>query len=313
MVQMGYKLQTICLFFIMFLHQSNLYGQKATIENVSINQWIDGTLVQPTGANSLVIIIAGSGPVDRNGNQNYYRSSYLKKLADGLAENGIASFRYDKRVIKQLKSGIIDQNIRFEDFIADAKAEVSYFNALNIFDKIFIAGHNQGALVAMLASSGFVSGIISLNGNAKNIGDTLIEQVRLSAPELTASTERVVAQLKSGNTTSDYPKELENAFNLETQPFLISWMNYDPIEIIRNQEVPILIVGGDKDLQVNVENADLLNEACGQCEIKIIAKMNHVLFQIEGDEMENYKSYSDPNYNISEELISIVTNFVSSH
>src|SRR5690606_4718885 len=104
-------------------------------KELSISKFIDGTLLTPTHSkgNTLAILIAGSGPTDRNGNQNFLRNNSLKKLAETLSRNGIATFRYDKRVVKQIKQGTVDKNISFDDFIDDAIAVIeitSFYEAI---------------------------------------------------------------------------------------------------------------------------------------------------------------------------------------
>jgi hypothetical protein len=75
----------------------------------------------------LSIIIAGSGPTNRDGNQNFMKNNSLKKLAEGLSSEGIATFRYDKRIVKQIRQGNVDNNIMFDDFIKDASDVIEYF------------------------------------------------------------------------------------------------------------------------------------------------------------------------------------------
>ena len=87
-------------------------------------------------------------------------------------------------------------------------------------------------------------------------------------------------------------------------------MRYDPLLEIKKLEMPVLVVNGTKDLQVNVDEAKLLNEAAKNSELKLIDKMNHVLFIIEGDDQENAKSYNDHAGKVSEELITDIIAFI---
>lgn len=98
-------------------------GRMFTLQEVSVNELLNGTLFSPSTdeKTTLAIIIAGSGPTDRDGNQVGMINNSLKYLAEGLAENGISVYSYDKRIIAQLKSGDIDESkLSFEDFINDA-------------------------------------------------------------------------------------------------------------------------------------------------------------------------------------------------
>ena len=281
---------------------------------LSITKWIDGTLLIPeqNEANKLAIIIAGSGPTDRNGNQNFLINNSLKKLAEELTNNGIATFRYDKRIVKQIRQGNVDNNIKFDDFINDASDVITHFKTSNQFSEIFVIGHSQGSLVGMIASQDKVNGFVSLAGTGQNIGDVIIEQINNTAPMLKEDTEQVVSILKAGKTTNDYPLALSSMFSKDIQPFMISWMAYNPTNIINSLNCPVLIVNGTKDLQVSVKEAELLKRANDNSNIVIIEKMNHVLFEIEGDDLENSKSYNESFRKISPTLIENITNFIKS-
>jgi len=281
---------------------------------LSITKWIDGTLLIPeqNEANKLAIIIAGSGPTDRNGNQNFLINNSLKKLAEELTNNGIATFRYDKRIVKQIRQGNLDNNIKFDDFINDASDVIAHFKTSNQFSEIFVIGHSQGSLVGMIASQDKVNGFVSLAGTGQNIGDVIIEQINNTAPMLKEDTEQVVSILKAGKTTNDYPLALSSMFSKDIQPFMISWMAYNPTNIINSLNCPVLIVNGTKDLQVSVKEAELLKRANDNSNIVIIEKMNHVLIEIEGDDLENSKSYNESFRKISPTLIENITNFIKS-
>ena len=119
-----------------------------------------------------------------------------------------------------------------------------------------------------------------------------------------------MAILKTGQTTNKFPPELAAIFNIETQPFMISWMAYNPSTIIGESKTPTLIINGTKDLQVSVEEAKLLAKANPKAELKIIENMNHVLFTIEGDRLENSKSYGESFRKINTELMDSIVNFI---
>ena len=106
------------------------FTQNSFSQNTTINTHIDGTLLSTETSMDLVILIGDSGPVDRNGNQGYNRSNYLKKLADSLIDHNIASFRFDKRIVKQLRQGVAKEDVLFEDFVTDVKDIVRHFKEL---------------------------------------------------------------------------------------------------------------------------------------------------------------------------------------
>lgn len=304
------------LFLFLCLISSLSFCQEKTFneEEVSISKWIDGTLLSPNNVEkpSLAIIIAGSGPTNRNGNQNFLKSNSLKKLAEGLTNNGIATYRYDKRIVKQIRKGYVDKDIKFDDFVSDAIDIIDYFKSQESYDKIYVIGHSQGSLVGMLSAKDKADGFISLAGAGQNIGDVLVEQVTKMAPKLGEETQRVVTILKDGKTTTDYPEALASLFGPDLQPFMMNWMKYNPTETIKTLEMPILLINGTKDLQVSENEAKLLKEANKKATLKIIENMNHVLFEIKGDDLENSKSYNESFRSISPQLISSITDFIDS-
>lgn len=305
------------LFFVLYLMSFYTFSQELsfTPKDIAINAFIDGTLLTPNDIEkpNLAIIIAGSGPTDRNGNQNLLKNNSLKKLAEGLSNEGIATFRYDKRIVKQIRRGNVDMTIRFDDFITDAISILKYFKNNDAFNKIYIIGHSQGSLVGMIAAKQGADGFISLAGAGKPIDEVIIDQVTNTAPMFTEDTKRVFSIMKEGKTTTDYPQALESIFNLETQPFMMSWMSYNPQKEIQDLDIPILIINGTKDLQVSEEEANLLHSANSNSTLKIIEKMNHILVPIEGDTLENSKSYNESQRKLSEELIKDIVSFINNN
>ncbi|NRD22908.1 alpha/beta hydrolase [Winogradskyella litoriviva] len=299
----------LCLVCVFGFSQNKSYSE----EELSITKWIDGTLLKPSNNNkpNLAIIIAGSGPTNRNGNQNFLKNNSLKKLAVQLSENGIATFRYDKRIVKQILNNNVDKNIMFDDFVSDASDVIDYFKEKALYNKIYVIGHSQGSLVGMLAAKDKADGFISLAGAGNNIGDVLVEQVTKMAPKLGEETQRVVNLLKNGESTTNYPTELNSLFGPDIQGFMMNWMTYNPTEIIKDLNIPVLIVNGTKDLQVSVKEAELLKEANEKAELILIENMNHVLFEIEGDDLENSKSYNESFRVISPQLTKSITTFIA--
>ena len=299
------------IFLYVLMTTIHAYAQEFTSEEIKVNTNVEGTLLLPNTQEEksipLVILIAGSGPTDRDGNQSFMKNDALKKIAEALSQKGIATFRYDKRIVKQIRNQNIDKNISFDDFVIDARSVIGFFKSK--FETIIVAGHSQGSLVGLLALDAGASGFISLAGAGKPIDEILEEQIEKTAALFSKSTERVLNVLRSGETTSEYPPELASIFNLELQAFLISWMQYNPAKIIANTPLPILIINGDKDLQVDVKEAQLLNSAAQNSKLIIIEHMNHVLVKIDGDDLENAKSYNNPNLKINEELINAIQEF----
>ncbi|OBX22976.1 MULTISPECIES: alpha/beta hydrolase [Bizionia] len=287
--------------------------EPTTIQTeIEVSPFVDGSLLEPTDArkNILAIIIGDYGPTDRNGNQNFQKNNNLKKIAYSLAENGISSFRYDKRIVKQILKGRVNARLTFDDYIKDAKDVVNYFVKKNNYASIYIIGHGQGSLIGMLATDENVAGLISLGGSAKSIDQVILEQIEQTAPGLKPDAERVFNVLKTGKTTTDFPQALSNIFSLDTQDFMGNWMQYHPVEIIKTLNSPVLIINGTKDLQVSTAEAQELQDAAKQGTLKNITNMNHVLFIIEGGDLENSKSYNESFRPLAPELVEALTTFI---
>jgi uncharacterized protein len=285
-------------------------------QELNINYYIQGTLLTPEKkSNTLAIIIPGSGPTDRDGNQNFMKNNSLKFLAHNLVENNIATFRYDKRALTMLKKGSSEKQIkklRFDDFVEDTKKIISYFRERNLYDKIFIIGHSQGSLVGMLASQENINGFISLAGAGKKIDQVIIDQIKkMGANNLIEDAEKTFEIMKSGKIDKNFNPQLANIFNLDTQPFMINWMTYSPVEEIQKLKIPVLIINGTDDLQVNIQEAKMLKEAKPDSQLILIKNMNHVLKTMKGNEpQENAKSYNMPLLKNSSELTKAIVLFI---
>jgi pimeloyl-ACP methyl ester carboxylesterase len=287
-----------------------------TTENIAVNSLLNGTLYAPIKQNNttnLVILIAGSGPTDRNGNQMGMTNNSLKLLAEALANNSIAVYSYDKRIFAQMASGKLDEaSLTFDNFIDDAKAVILYFKNQKKYHSITIAGHSEGALIGMVAADGNADAYISLAGAGRSIDEVIIEQIGKQAPFLKEEVEKNLTTLKSGNTFELKNQMLASLFRASVQPYMISWIKYHPQNEIKKMQIPTLLINGDKDIQVSVQDAQLLQQAKPDVQLHIIPNMNHLFKVIKGDDTENKASYTNPELPISTELTSIITTFIRS-
>lgn len=286
---------------------------KFTTSEVAVNPLLNGTLYTPEGAKkvALVILIAGSGPTDRNGNQTSSVNNSLKFLAESIAASGAAVYSYDKRIIAQVKAGTVDEkSLRFEDFINDAKEVITYFKAKKIYSKIIVAGHSEGSLIGMVAANGNADGYISLAGAGRTIDNVIIDQVEKQAPYLKPDLVKDFEILKKGETFTLDNQVLSFLFRDNLQQYMISWLKYDPTVEIKKLNIPVLLVNGDKDLQVKVSEAELLKQAKPDAKLVVIRNMNHIFKEIKGNDTENIASYTNPALPISVELSTAVNQFI---
>ena len=306
-------MKKLLIVFALICFGSSYAQENFTSEELKITPLVEGTLLLPKTSEkpALVIIIAGSGPTDRNGNQNMMKNNSLKFLAESLYKNGVASFRYDKRIIKIMKTGAIDEKkIKFDDFIEDAISATNYFKNDDRFNEIFIIGHSQGSLVGMIAAKNNADGFISIAGAGQEIDDVIVDQLAKQAPGLVENARQSFDDLRVNGVAQNYSPGLASIFRPQIQSFIYNWMQYNPQEELAKLDIPVLLINGDKDLQVLVSEAEKLRSVKPDASYKIIPKMNHVLKEIEGNDLENSKSYNQYDLPISEELVTTIIQFI---
>lgn len=261
-----------------------------------------------------VVIIAGSGPTDHNGNSPAGgTNNSLKMLAEGLAAEGIASIRYDKRGIGMNTAlGRNEADMRFGDFIADAAVWGEYLETDGRFAETAVIGHSEGALIGLVAAKkGGADRFISIAGAGRPIDEVLLEQLTPQLPaDLLEESETVIAALKEGEEVKEVSPALQSIFRPSVQPYLASWMALDPQQEIRDLDVPALIVAGTHDIQVPVADAEALHAAKPEAELLIIDGMNHVLKPAPADVQGNMVVYSDPDLPLAEGLAKGIAQFI---
>jgi len=295
------------------LKASKPHEEAVTLETASGN--IEGSLVIPEGKGKfpVALIIAGSGPTDRDGNNISLKNNSLKYLAYDLAENGIASVRYDKRgVDKSLGAAKKEIDLRFADFVDDAKGWVRKLYAENKYSEIIVIGHSEGSLIGMITSEmPEVSRYISLAGAGQAIDKVLRKQLSLQPENISKEAGQIMDSLLLGNTVENVPLYLGALFRPTIQPYIISWFKHNPAEIISNLNKPVLIIQGTTDIQVDIEEAKDLKEACPDAILKLIQGMNHVFKEAPIDRNSNLATYNNPDLSNHYELIIAINEFVN--
>jgi pimeloyl-ACP methyl ester carboxylesterase len=279
-----------------------------------------GTLKIPKTKEKLpvALIIAGSGPTDRNCNQPRMTCNSFKMLSDSLNKYGIATLCYDKRLIAKSVSKQTEEELRFEDYIEDAKKWIDLLSQDSRFSEIIVIGHSEGSLIGMIACVNNLktSKFISLAGAGSPIDEILKTQVMQSLEgqpiPLKNQAFTYIDELKQGNVIEKVPFGLYSLFRPSIQPYLISLFKYNPQEEIAKLTIPILILQGDMDMQIDEDEADLLYEANPTAKKVIIEDMNHVLKNSPSiDKKVQLKdSYNNPNSPINTELIKEIAAFV---
>lgn len=260
----------------------------------------------------IVLIIPGSGPTDRNGNTMIGENNSLKFLADQLADHGIASLRFDKRGAGKNREAVNEEELMlFEQYVDDATQWVELLHDDDRFSNVGIIGHSEGSLVGILAAQqSDVDIFVSLAGAGRPIGEVLFDQLSEQLQgDLLEESGHILAELEKGNSVDDVSPALKEVFDPSGQPFLMSWMNYDPTEEVSQFTLPKLMINGDEDMQVPVKDAELLYEAADDAELLIIETMNHILKSTSGDRQENLLTYSHPALPLADGLIDGMVEF----
>ena len=287
-------------------------------EEVSISiagKQLAGTLTPSGGEKTRVaFLLSGSGPTDRDGNTMGAagKNNSLKYLAEALNEKGLATLRVDKRgVAGSAKAAPPEEDLRFSRYVEDVEQWIEFLEKQGYLE-IVLLGHSEGALVATLAASGdSVKGLVCLAGAGRPADVVLREQLKPKVPDLLFfQIDKILTSLKKGETVEDFPPFLNPLFRVNLQPYLISWIQIDPAEVIGKVSVPVLIVQGSTDLQVTQEDAQLLHAGAKGSQLIIVEGMNHVLKEVAGDLPAQMPSYTDPKLPLHKDLVAGIAAFI---
>jgi uncharacterized protein len=314
-------MKKLILSLLFFSHSIIVLAQSKSsfsTSEVVINPLISGTLFSSSNQSNpstIVILIAGSGPTDRNGNQNGATNNSLKFLAQELSSPQTSVFSFDKRIIKQIQTKTIDESkLSFDDFISDANDVVSYFKNTKKYKNIVIAGHSEGSLIGMIAAQNNTNGFISIAGAGRQINEVLEEQITKQLPDVKDELHQKLEILKAGKTFDSKTMNpyIAPMFRESVQPYIISWIKYNPQTEISKLKIPVLIINGDKDLQVPVTDAEMLQKAKPDAKLEIIKEMNHILKDIKGDATENVASYNNADLAVNKEIVQKIKDYLAS-
>lgn len=293
-------------------HQAGTFADSV----LAANGFLHGTLIVPATTRSPVaLIIAGSGPTDRDGNTPLLpgKNNSLLYLAEALAERGIASLRYDKRGIGQSRmQGGLPTDLRFEHYVEDAVAWGKKLQADRRFSSVIIIGHSEGSLIAMLATPLIPAAkVVSIAGLGFPAVEGIVRQVRAGMPaDQAAQVESALARVARGEEPGVYPPAMVGLFHPNVLPYLRSWFPYDPRVAASRVGAPLLVVQGLHDFQALEEDARAIAAANPQATLRLIAGMNHVLKQSPPGRLEQVPVYSDSTIAVDTTLIETISAFV---
>nr|WP_160288899.1 alpha/beta fold hydrolase [Pseudomonas knackmussii] len=275
-----------------------------------------GTLLLPQEATPppVALLVAGSGPTDRDGNNpEGGHNAYLQRLAEALAAQGIASVRYDKRGIAQSRPAAPhEEQLSVERYANDVAAWSKQLASDPRFGPQVLVGHSEGALIASLAAPHTkASALVLIAGSGRPIDQVLRDQLSVRLPQpLLAQADSLLDQLRAGHQQPLVPKFLQALFRPSVQPYLISLFRYDPAQALAQVRQPTLILQGTHDIQVEVADAQRLQWAKPDAELRLIGGMNHVLRIVAADPAQQLASYNNPQLPLARELVESLAGFI---
>ncbi|MFA5375061.1 MAG: alpha/beta hydrolase [Dehalococcoidia bacterium] len=290
-----------------------------------------GTICLPAndGIFPCVLMIHGSGPLDRDENTPHLKIDVFNTIAHHLADKGVASLRYDKRGCGE-SAGSFD-SAGFYDLVQDGMAAYRYLTThKNINkDKVFLLGHSEGSMIApkIFLSYPDIAGLILLGVQVKRLEDGLKYQAKIIMEDVEkgkgfakffnrviwrilrydpVKTQQVIFE-KAKNTDKD-------TFRYKGQKINAKWLRehieYDPKFTMRNVSCPVLSITGDKDIQVDPQDAALVADlAKGPVEYHIVSNLTHILRTDDGPpSIFNYKRLLKQE--IDQRLLEFISNWL---
>jgi hypothetical protein len=279
------------------------------------NSPLEGTLLLPAGADGrkvpAVLLIAGSGPIDRDGNVVgiEQKGDMLKQFAERLAANGVASFRYDKRGLRNTpdvpaKDEDLPAYLSWENFQADALAAFRHLAALPDIDgaRVAVLGHSEGGFFALLiardAGERGPAALILAASTARSYDklaywqlDQGMIRAGLSAEDREAANKEHVRIIEHIRNTGKAPPDVHPSFAPIYAPtrtlFLQSAYRIDPIRLAKGYKGPVLILHGEMDVIASAEldakalAGALAERPAGEHKLAILAKTNHHFRSVE--------------------------------
>lgn len=277
---------------------------------------LHGTLLSPDGrTRAAALIIAGSGPTDRDGNSGLgVSASSYRLLAEGLAARGVATVRTDKRGVAASASAAgREEDLRFTDYADDARAWAAETARLTGQPCAWLIGHSEGALVALVAAGegdDAVCGLVLLSGAGRPIGAVLREQLAGVPEPLLGQALAILAELEAGRPVAEVPPQLAALFRPSVQPYMISWLPLDPAALAAAYPGPVMIGHGTTDIQVGAADAEALAAARPDAALKIWEGVNHLLKVAPADRAANAATYSNPDLPLAPGVVDDIAGFI---
>jgi len=258
----------------------------------------------------VVLLVAGSGSTDHDGNGPQAKPATLKKLSEQLVARKIATLRYDKRGAGGWKPEYgRPEDFRFPQFVDDATALVNYLRGSRKFSRVVLAGHSEGGLVAILTARRVpVDRLVLLVTAARRQGDLVKAQLEKKLPpDKLEPIVKAIDAIMAGQIVDPPPQGLAIAPSM--QPGIASAFAEDPIPPLKLIDQPTLIIGGGRDLQMARLDFAALSAASPVAKTLWLPEMNHVLVDVT-DDADNMAAYNQSERALDSELVDSVAAFI---
>jgi len=279
---------------------------------------LNGTIATPRSVSEavpVVVIVAGSGPTDRNANGPFLNTNAYALLAWGLAEQGIASLRYDKRGIgMSAGEGGDPTTLTTDHYVADVAAAATAVASDSRFSKVILLGHSEGAgHVLQAANRGAPqAGVVMVAGQGRMLADLLHEQFARQADSITVATiDSAFARFLRGDDPGEVPPFAQPVLVPQYRNFLRSMAAYDPQTEARRFAMALLIVQGTTDVQVTMRDAELLLAAQPRATLVRLEDVNHVLKSIASTDLQaQMETYRDPSLPLAAAVVPAIAGWI---
>jgi len=286
------------------------------------NGTLSGTLLAPDSgpAAPAALIIAGSGPTDRNGNGPGIEPNVYKMLAEALAAQGITTLRFDKRGVKgsALAMGS-EKDLRIQTYADDARAWAEQLRTTAHTGCVWLIGHSEGALLAEMVAQDnpSICGLVLVSGAGRRAGDLLRDQLDHASTPIPDALKKTafdyIAKLEQGQTIDDPSPSLQLLFRSSVQPYMISWLALDPAALLAKLKLPVLILQGDNDIQITVDDAKMLSSARPDARLLVLPGVNHILKIAPTDRKANFDTYRNPVLPLAPGIADAIAGFMKEH
>ncbi len=290
-------------------------GAPPTVSEVTA-AGLTGTLIRPAAERPpVVLIIAGSGPVGRDGTGPGINASYLRQLAEGLAARGIATLRYDKRGVGGSRGAAIPEDqVRIENYVADAGAWVTWLRARNDLGRVIVAGHSEGGLITVLLARNIpLDGAVLIAASGRSFGSIVRDQFNaMPMPDaLRNEANAALSALERGESVTTLSAPLQPIFRPSVQPYIRSLMAVDPAKEAAALTIPLMIVSGGRDIQIGAADIEALLRARPDARRFHAPEMSHILTNAPPDREGNLRLYADASTSLTPGLVEAIAAFVS--